>query len=224
MERERLGGKYHGHEAEQYDEARESTPLWLHQQAEVERYLDAFGPGTRVLDVPVGTGRFLDTYAERGFDVVGVDVSDSMLALARSKRSDIDLREGDIFHLDFPNGSFDVVVCVRFLNWVGASDLAAALSELGRVTRNTVIANIKTYVPVGRMSPLRQVRQVRHRLTPRDPASTVSHRRRTAHSAIRAAGLSIVDMAPPFADYETMCGVENRMYHLRRGSETGGNG
>src|SRR5207237_748758 len=47
--------------------------------------LDAGLSGRRLLDVGCGTGGGLGAMLERGYDVVGVDVSEAMLARAREK-------------------------------------------------------------------------------------------------------------------------------------------
>ncbi len=45
--------------------------------------LDQLVPGDRVLDVCCGTGQLAAAPTERGFEVVGVDGSEAMIALAR---------------------------------------------------------------------------------------------------------------------------------------------
>ena len=68
----------------------------------------------RVLEVAVGTGLNLPFY-DAGLDVVGIDLSPDMLAIARRRAleagQDVDLREGDAHDLDFEDASFDSVVC-----------------------------------------------------------------------------------------------------------------
>ena len=57
-----------------------------------------------MLEVAVGTGLNLPFYAA-GLDLVGVDLSPDMLAIARRRALesgvDVDLREGDAHDLDF---------------------------------------------------------------------------------------------------------------------------
>src|SRR5687768_8815374 len=57
--------------------------------------------GTRVLDVGCGTGVFLELCAERGATVTGVDAAEPLLALARARVVDADLRLGDLEALPF---------------------------------------------------------------------------------------------------------------------------
>jgi SAM-dependent methyltransferase len=67
-----------------------------------------------VLEVAVGTGLNLAHYPPDVW-LTGIDFSPAMLRIARSRATilsrEIDLREGDAQRLDFPDASFDAVVC-----------------------------------------------------------------------------------------------------------------
>jgi len=67
----------------------------------------------RVLEVGIGTGLNLPHYPA-GTEVTGIDLSPKMLAIARRRAADLDLkadlREMDAEALDFPDQSFDSVV------------------------------------------------------------------------------------------------------------------
>lgn len=73
---------------------------------------EAAGDG-RILEIGIGTGSSLPYYRP-GAQVVGVDVSPGMLAVARRRAAasglELDLREMDAQRLDFPSASFDAVV------------------------------------------------------------------------------------------------------------------
>ena len=91
-------------------------------------------PGHSVLDVACGTGVVARTAAERigGDDrVVGLDINEGMLAMARRLRPDIDWQHGDAADLPFPDASFDVVLCQASLMFF--PDRAQALREMARV-------------------------------------------------------------------------------------------
>src|SRR4029453_3367859 len=71
-------------------------------------------PGQRVLDVAGGTGMFARVAADRlagAGRVVGVDLKEAMLAVARRVRPDFEWRRGDAEALPFPPASFDRVLC-----------------------------------------------------------------------------------------------------------------
>jgi len=63
----------------------------------------------RVLEVGGGEGELAERIrAELGAEVIGIDQSERMVEIQRSKR--IDARVGDVQNLPFDDGEFDVVV------------------------------------------------------------------------------------------------------------------
>jgi SAM-dependent methyltransferase len=64
--------------------------------------------------------------------VAGVDASEGLLDLARTRVPDADLRQADMVDLPFADDTFDVVT--GFTSFFFADDMAAALREAGRVT------------------------------------------------------------------------------------------
>jgi ubiquinone/menaquinone biosynthesis C-methylase UbiE len=102
------------------------------------RLLDAagVGDGAHVLDVACGTGIVARTAADRvgpSGAVVGVDISDAMLAVARRVRPDLQWRSGDAGALPFGDEEFDAVVCQMALMFL--PDPVAALGQMRRVVR-----------------------------------------------------------------------------------------
>jgi len=98
-------------------------------------------PGARVLDVCCGSGASALPAAEAvgpGGSVLGVDLAEGLLALARAKASsrgldNVSFRRGDMLALGLDDGSFDAVVCVFGLFFV--PDMAEAARELWRLVR-----------------------------------------------------------------------------------------
>lgn len=93
--------------------------------------------GRRVLDAGCGTGNFSLALAPRRARVVGLDRAAPMLRTARQKARERGQQalwvQGDLSHLPFADASFDGVVCILALDFVGARQ--AALQELVRVLR-----------------------------------------------------------------------------------------
>ncbi|MDE3088815.1 MAG: methyltransferase domain-containing protein [Chloroflexota bacterium] len=95
--------------------------------------------GARVLDVATGAGAALIPAAQRvgaNGRVVGIDLSTRMLEeAARACRAtgaaNLELHKMDAEHLEFPDASFDAVVCAFALFFFPAMD--AALREMRRV-------------------------------------------------------------------------------------------
>lgn len=89
-----------------------------------------------LLEIAVGTGRNLPHYPP-GVHITGIELSQGMLdiALARARQLDkeADLRLGDAQALDFPDESFDTVVCT--LSLCSIPDDRRAVAEIKRVLR-----------------------------------------------------------------------------------------
>jgi ubiquinone/menaquinone biosynthesis C-methylase UbiE len=98
-------------------------------------------PGEKVLDVCCGSGASaIPAAIEVGVtgSVLGVDLAESLLALARKKSQqqgleNITFRTGDFTQLGLPKESFDAIVCVFGIFFV--PDMTAAVAELLRMLR-----------------------------------------------------------------------------------------
>lgn len=94
-----------------------------------------------IIDVGTGTGRAAVMLALGGARVTAVDASEEMLEVARRRAEDAVVRvnfvRGDAHALKFPNGAFDVAVCLRVL--MHAPDWRKVMSELCRVAQRLVI-------------------------------------------------------------------------------------
>ncbi len=95
--------------------------------------LTALAPlaGRRVLDAGCGSGQALLLAAAAGASVTGLDAAELMVARARTRLPEADLRVGDIQELPFDAASFDVVTSFNVLQYAADEDAAAA--ELARV-------------------------------------------------------------------------------------------
>ena len=81
----------------------------------LDRYLPRQGDGLRLLDVGCGTGEYMAQLRERDFDVAGVDGSNEMIERARANNPGAEIRQGEVEKIPFPDGSFDIVLCVEVL-------------------------------------------------------------------------------------------------------------
>ncbi|SRR6266498_3171899 len=68
-----------------------------------------------VLDVATGTGQQAFAFAKRGYSVIGIDITESMLAIARSHNNAgfVKFEVGDATRLRFEENTFDVA-CISF--------------------------------------------------------------------------------------------------------------
>lgn len=92
--------------------------------------------GWRVLDAACGPGVYAEWLLARGAEVLGVDASPKMLALARQRLGpDVELRQADLGQpLDFlESASFDVVLSPLTLDYI--EDWHSTFAEFYRVLR-----------------------------------------------------------------------------------------
>lgn len=100
----------------------------------VQQLLAPFDGAERVLDSGCGAGAFAFAIAPLVRSVVGVDLSEELVAAGREiAPANCELAVGDATALPFGYGSFDIVGCMRVLHHAHRPELI--VSELARVTR-----------------------------------------------------------------------------------------
>ena len=106
--------------------------------------LEHLGPdlaGQRILDAGCGTGALSIEAAKRGAEVIAIDISPSLIELARERTpaglgGHIEFRVGDM--LDPQLGQFDHVVAMDSLIHYGRDDVIAALTQLAGRCRQSI--------------------------------------------------------------------------------------
>lgn len=96
-------------------------------------FLDNLSDGNRILDVGSGTGYYLNLIHKRGYDCVGVDLSEQMVRQSLATYSDIFVQIADARQLPFLNDCFDTVVSIETLRYFSNRD--SFLREIFRVTK-----------------------------------------------------------------------------------------
>ena len=66
--------------------------------------------GARIADLGCGSGIFTELLRRRGYAMTGLDISPKLVALGRRRYPGLDLIEGDVEALPFPDGRFDGVL------------------------------------------------------------------------------------------------------------------
>ncbi|MEL6103144.1 MAG: magnesium protoporphyrin IX methyltransferase [Pseudomonadota bacterium] len=98
--------------------------------------------GQRILDAGCGAGQMTAELAARGADVVAVDISPSLVEIAKDRlasnlRGRVEFVAGDMLNPTL--GSFDHCIAMDSLIYYSADDIAAALSDLShRVASQTL--------------------------------------------------------------------------------------
>jgi ubiquinone/menaquinone biosynthesis C-methylase UbiE len=123
--------------ADSYDRWYETVEGTVYDKLEkqaVARFLPRNVYGKNLLDVGCGTGHWSRFFSDRGFKVMGIDLSPMMVDVARSKRTDgASFEVADAHALPFEDGRFDVAVAITTLEFV--RDPALVVQEMVRCTR-----------------------------------------------------------------------------------------
>jgi uncharacterized peroxidase-related enzyme len=89
-----------------------AEPTNVREYVTVHHHLGV-GAGDRLLDVACGAGLAVELAALRGASCAGIDASPRLIAVAKDRSPDADLRVGDMNNLPWGDGSFDVVTSFR---------------------------------------------------------------------------------------------------------------
>lgn len=135
--------------AKAFDAKRKDDPKRVISKNAVKAMLEAVTQGALVLDAGCGTGLMFNYFVERGFNVLGVDLSQAMLDEAGKKldahkaagrlKSEFRLARGSILGLPIAEKAFDASVMIDLTRWLSPSECQKALQELQRVTKSRII-------------------------------------------------------------------------------------
>lgn len=106
--------------------------------------------GCRVLDAGCGTGLMTVELAERGAEVVAVDISPQLISIAEQRldarlSSKVSFRSGDM--TDPGLGAFDYVLAMDSMIYYRASDIADILDRLAARTDHAVVFTVAPRTP-----------------------------------------------------------------------------
>jgi ubiquinone/menaquinone biosynthesis C-methylase UbiE len=104
------------------------------EQRRLTREALAVQAGEKVIDIGSGPGLLAAELADEGAEVLGVEPSESMLAMSRRREIPrADFQAGDALALPAADASFDAAVSTQVLEYV--EDVGGALREARRVLR-----------------------------------------------------------------------------------------
>lgn len=90
--------------------------------------------GHKILEAGCGAGRILRHLTAEGFDVEGIEFDSGIVAALAKADPTLRVTRGDVRALDFPDATFDVVLCFGAIG-VLENGIDQGLSELRRVLR-----------------------------------------------------------------------------------------
>jgi ubiquinone/menaquinone biosynthesis C-methylase UbiE len=145
-----VGNSYYNKTAKNYIKIRKESKEWQSEQKIVEELINQLPDGINVLDIPFGTGRFVDFYLNKKMNIYGLEISEAMIGAAKEALEDsfnkCEIRIGDATEkLPYDDNFFDLVVCLRFLKFFPYNTAKEIITEIYRVTKSRVIILINVY-------------------------------------------------------------------------------
>jgi demethylmenaquinone methyltransferase/2-methoxy-6-polyprenyl-1,4-benzoquinol methylase len=102
---------------------------------------------SKVLDIATGTGKQAFAFAKKGYNVIGIDLSEDMLKVAtkKSKYKNVKFEVTDAANMPFKSDHFDVT-CISFaLHDIPLSIRKKVLAEMIRVTKLNGLITVVDY-------------------------------------------------------------------------------
>ncbi len=94
----------------------------------------------KILDLGVGLGRHSIFFAQKGFDVSGIDISEyavnRLKEISDKNNLNIDVRQANMLKLPFDDNNFDVVFSYNVIYHTDTKGFDTVLSEIKRVLRS----------------------------------------------------------------------------------------
>lgn len=190
-----------GYDGHRFEGARSfrNRAKWL----AIQRALSRASFVRTILDLPTGTGRFVESFLEEGHVLVGADISHAMMREAAVKLGEeppstmLGFVQCDAEALPFHDASFDAVVSIRFFMHLTPEVRVKVLTEFARVSKHWVIVDYRH-----RHAPRNVLKRWAHALGLRPPAPPRVSREEIESEALDA-GLNVVKIftvTPVFSD------------------------
>lgn len=113
--------------------------------SELEKFAKLLPSSGKVLDAGCGVGRPVSEYlVKKGFNVTGVDISKKMIDTAIENVPAATFYKMNILDLDFPEDSFDGIICVYTLWHIPRENHSAIISKFYRMLKEDGIVVLNT--------------------------------------------------------------------------------
>lgn len=107
----------------------------LHPHKESKKFLSLLKKNSLILDLGCGPGRDAKIFADKGFKVIGVDLSNKMLEAAERRVKNTEFKLMDTMKLDFKDSLFDAIWASGIFVHIPKKEMPNAMKEPYRVLK-----------------------------------------------------------------------------------------
>lgn len=156
-------GETHGQSWKGQD-IEEAIDLCRHQMLE-RLLLEFLPPHGKVLEAGCGTGRWVFYLLKKGYDIVGVDLAQEALEIAKAYDPSAPLVHGDVCRLEFESETFDAVMSLGVVEHFEEGpqkvlkELRRILSDDGILILTIPVQNILRRLLINRLKTFKRVLQ-----------------------------------------------------------------
>lgn len=93
---------------------------------------DYLASGDKVLDLGCGNGRFFEFCMNKNVDYLGIDPSEKLIEIAKTRYPQAKFQVGDAMQLPFPDNSFDKVYSIAVFHHIPSSESRSMFLEEAR--------------------------------------------------------------------------------------------
>lgn len=95
--------------------------------------------GKKVLDIGCGPGTYSNLLAQKGLDVIGIDIVEEFIEYAKQKYPKAKFKVMNMKNLDFGSGSFDGIWAFASLLHLTKKDIPSVLKSIHRIMKDSAI-------------------------------------------------------------------------------------
>src|SRR4030042_6545403 len=105
-------------------------------EPERERFSGMIPKGGWILDAGCGSGRDCAYFETKGIEVVGIDLSDSLLSIARKVSFNADFINMDLRNMDFPDNRFDGIWSCASILHLKRAEIPPVMAKFYRILKS----------------------------------------------------------------------------------------
>jgi SAM-dependent methyltransferase len=114
---------------------------------ELVQYMER-AAGKKILEIGCGLGPYVEEMNKRGFEAIGVELDEHIVAQARAKNRPVSVM--DACNLQYEDKTFDTSILVEVIEHI--EDYETALLEAGRVAKKSLIVSVPNSEPIPYLS------------------------------------------------------------------------